>query len=95
MLLTEFPDSFSLSVYMVTIQRFYRLRSKTNSSLRPTIIRSKIIASTLLMSTIFKPTQISQYKNCFYSINVYNNCFYSIIDNKKRFYKNKVYRNIT
>ena len=54
-----------------TIHRFYRLRSKTNSSLRPTIIRSKIIASTVLMSTIFKSTQNSQYKNCFYSINVY------------------------
>ena len=41
-----------------TINRFCRLRSKTNSSLRPTIIRSKVIASTVLMSTILRSTVI-------------------------------------
>ena len=54
-----------------TIHRFYRLRSKTNSSLRPTIIMSKVIASTVLMSTILRSTQNDLHQNCFYIINVY------------------------
>ena len=40
-----------------TSVRFYRLRSKTNSSFRPTLIRSKVIVSTVLGSTIFRSTQ--------------------------------------
>ena len=56
---------------MATIYRFYRLRSKTNSSLRSTIIRSKVIASTVLMSTILQFTQNDLYKISFYSNNVY------------------------
>ena len=60
-----------LLIFMATIHRFYRLRSKTNSSLRPTIIRSKVIASTVLRSTIFKSTQKFELQNCFYNINVY------------------------
>ena len=47
------------------------LRSKTNSSLRPTILWSKVIASTVLMSTILRSTQNDLLQNCFYIINVY------------------------
>ena len=54
-----------------TSVRFYRLRSKTNSSFRPTIISSKVIASTVLGSTIFKSTQNYNNQNCFYTNNVY------------------------
>ena len=38
---------------------------------RPTIIRSKVIASTVLGSTLFKPTQKYHDQNCFYTDNVY------------------------
>ena len=55
----------------VTIHRFYRLRSKTNSKLRPTILRYKIIASTVLMTTILRSTQNDLHQNCFYIMNVY------------------------
>ena len=41
----------------VTILRFYRFRSKTNSSLSPTIIRYKVIRTTVLRPTVFKSTQ--------------------------------------
>ena len=43
--------------FMVTILRFYRFRSKNNSSLSPTIIRSKVIRPTVLRPTVFKSTQ--------------------------------------
>ena len=60
-----------LSPEVGTIQRFYRLMSKTNSSLKPTIIRSKVIASTVLMFTILRSTQNDLHQKCFYIINVY------------------------
>ena len=41
----------------VTILRFYRFRSKNNSSLSPTIIRSKVIRPTVFRPTVFKSTQ--------------------------------------
>ena len=55
----------------VTILRFYRFRSKTNSSSSPTIIRSKVIGPTVLRPTVFKSTQKFYHQNCFYNINVY------------------------
>ena len=49
--------SHKRAIVWVIAYIFYRLRSKTNSSLRPTIIRSKVISSAVLNSTIFKSTQ--------------------------------------
>ena len=49
-----------------TTVRFYRIRSNVNPLLGSTITRSKVIASTLLMST-----QNDLHQNWFYIINVY------------------------
>ena len=54
-----------------TTVRFYRIRSNVNPLLGSTITRSKVIASTLLMSTILRSTQNDLHQNCFYIINVY------------------------
>ena len=60
-----------------TTIRFYRLRSNVNPVLWSTITRSKVIAFTLIRSTILRPTQNFFWNNYFYIINVYKNCFYS------------------
>ena len=54
-----------------TSVRFYRLRSKNNSSFTPTIISSKVIAPTVIRSTIFRSTLNYNNQNCFYTNNVY------------------------
>ena len=51
--------------------RFYRIRSNVNPLLGSTITRSKVIASTVLMSKILRSTQNDLHQNCFYIIDVY------------------------
>ena len=56
---------------LATTVRFYRIRSNVNPLLGSTITRSKVIVSTLLMSTILRSTQNDLHQNCFYIINFY------------------------